>query len=471
MSRYGEYLGFISRASSQLVQLSMLALSAMYLDPVEFGVYSLASAFTILVQMISFCGLPDYMVREEKSENLDSSIFWVSVFVAVILSSIVFIFSYSFYSIFGTGDVQKILGLLLLGQPLAAASSWYSAILMREGRTASLFKSVIIQNAISICVGVFLVALLQSIYALVVYRLISAIVTLSIFVLVVRRGPSWLLDFKVAKSALKFSSALYGSKGVAFLYGYGAEILIGAYLNVSDAGLYRFASRFSVLGADIIFQTFRVFAITRFARAFRERLEVNYIFLDYICAVTFFLSVFMGGLIVWVGPAIEIILPDDWILALPVLYVLCMVKLASVVDVLAEPFLALAGNGKMLFVYRLTGLSALLLIIGISAQYGLVVVAFSQLAVVFMTNILAVYLLSSRYGFNYGEIVRSQMLGYFPLLVFITLFYFFNIHFEEVVFSNYEFVAFTLVVVVVSGGVLYFGYRCGLVKRYLFNNE
>ena len=396
-------LSFAALGFRQAVTIIILLVASDFLDPATFGIFTLSLAFVALLQSLAYAGIHDFIIREKGGGDLLDTAFWVMVAISTVGAAILCAVAPALGRTFESDDFAAILTLLVLNQPLAASLAWVQAVMLREERTTPFYVMIIINNAVALVVGVALLFIMGSIYALVIFRWVQVGCGAALFFSYQRRFPRFRFSRPLAKRAMSYSSGLYGSRLLSYLFGYGADIILGVMFTTAEAGLYRLGNRIATGLADIFNAPLRTFAWVSFGAAHRQDRSFGKELEEFIGTASFILLCLCVTLMVFAEPLISALLGEAWMGAVPVVYALAVARFAGVPDLFLEPALGAAGRTGTVLWYRLVSVVLMLAAVSVVSPLGTAAVAWAQTAVMGVMGVVALVLI--------GRVIQADVAG------------------------------------------------------------
>lgn len=382
-------IAFLGRTSQQVFTVVLVLIAAAFLSPAEYGVYTLATAFAILLQTFTYTGFYHFIVREEGPLGtvLDTC-FWCMMAVACIGAGVLFGAAPFLSSAFKAPNFSTVLSVLALDQVLGTPIAWISAVMIRRQQLRPLYAIMLVQNVLSFIAGLVFLLVWQSIFALLAYRLTKTGLGIIIYFSYNRSFPGFNFSPKLALSAFRYASGLYGSRVMGFLSQYSGDLLLGLMFSTAEAGLFRFGNRVATGMTDVIIQPVKSFALSQFGAAQRSREDFVAIYARFASTTLMLLGITCIAIALLVGPAVHAFLAPRFFEAIGVTHALCVARAATVGQMFVEPILS--ARGKTASYFFLTTASAVIAIaaIVIAAPLGLLAVAWSQSVAIVMSGAL-----------------------------------------------------------------------------------
>jgi len=345
-------LGMVARIVSQVMTLVLLLLAGRFLTIELFGVFALAVILLNFSQTIMFTGVYAYLLKEPDIRPTLPTAFTVHSALAV----------FFFLAILLVGfGISFIPGQMLLAQLVAATcaiplisllSCWLEALALRRHKVRYYYLSLLTSEVLGFALGVWMLLNDYGVWSLVASRYVTYTVIAAMLFLAERSlpRPGWNRDH--ARRITNYGAGLYGSAALTFLTLYWSDIAIGALLNARAVGLFRMGARTATAAFDIFAQTTRVLAWQVTGRYSREGRLQEPVWVTMYASLITLVAAGLGSMAVLGEDLTLVILGEDWLPMVPVLQLVCLVRIIATFDLVAAAQLAAAGDTKFLFRVR-----------------------------------------------------------------------------------------------------------------------
>lgn len=353
-------VGVSARLSVQLMSFAQIMLASRFLDLSEFGVYAVAWSVGVIINTFLFTGYYHALLRTLDFEADRDSTFWVilalGVVGAVVLLGIGLI----------AGGVSNVMGttfLLLAGFPLLRApTAWNEASLLRDQRVRTVSTYVVAGEVLATLVVYFGLKAGLGISALVLGRYVAAGSDLILTSALLRRIPAF--HFRRAAVLRGWATALplWITSGVGMFSNYGADLILGAFLNPSAVGAYRGGARMSQTVADLVMQPIEMLSWSRFSRLAKEGKEGE-------LRDAWLETIALGAASVWpmlmcfalfAKDIVSLIFADIWGPVAPILVIMCGARAIYFLSILLEPTMVCRNRARAQLLIRSFGAIVLL---------------------------------------------------------------------------------------------------------------
>ena len=402
-------IAFVALAVQQIGGLAVVLLAARFLSPSEYGVYSIAAIFLMLLQEMTFAGVTQYIVTQKGDEKaLLATTFWL-IFGFSTAGSIIFFAAAPLLAVaFDAPQLTSVIQLLALAQPVAAYTAWASAILMRRKQMRLHFSLVGLQNLIALVGGVATLFWWQSIFALVAYRYFRTFSGLLCYLIFVRESPGWKIDKVLGRQLFSYSSHLYGTRFLQFFSNYGADLMLGVTMSTAAAGLYRLGNRIAMVPVELIGQPVRTFALAQFGDAHRYDKPFSPLAAAFISSMIFLMGCIGATTSIFGKEMVTYLFQPAYMAALPVAMALIVRSILGIGDSLLEAVLASIGKTRLIFWHRTFW--AVVVVVGMfaAAPFGPGPVAWTLAAIMFFATAMTLRHFVRYAGIRLGAVVVAS---------------------------------------------------------------
>lgn len=405
-------VGVASRVAAQVSAFVLVLVASRSLDLAEFGAYAIASALSVIFTTLVYTGIYHILLRSPDLDRDRDTFFLLQLGIgcagAAAMAGAAFLFGDP-----GSGSTAFALLSLSPIPALASMSAWMESQLVRAGRIRTTSSAVMASELVSLLTAILMFRAGHGIGALILARFTSMAFILVLYGVLVRRAPRPRLRHATARAALKEAWPLWGSVSLGMLSNYGADIILGAFLNPTAVGAYRAGSRVANTAADVVVQPLGQISWARFARleadstpelirtAWKENMA-----LGFALVVPAMVSLYL------LAPGIVAVLLDpSWGAAAGVVTILALARGTYVLTFLLEPTLTCLGRGRQQFYVRAADaalLVALLLTIGRSSAEA---AATAVLVKDVLISVVALRITMAAAGLRLADLTRTMAPG------------------------------------------------------------
>jgi len=360
-----------AQAIKLVLHLLIIMALARLLNPQDYGLFAIVAIFTGLGVALIEGGLSMATVQSNNiTHQQASNLFWASVFIGLIATTIIIIMSPLVVFFFKEEALSGMLVVMALSFFFGGMSVQHDAILHRQMR----FKVIAFISVISLLIGgvfgVWFAMMDYGYWALVISYLLTSFVRLILCWWYVSWIPSWIKRKTGARSLLSYGLHLALGNVVAYLSKNATPFSIGLIGGVHFLGLYNRTFAIASIPATQAFPP--VLSVLRPAlfRVAKDKQKLKFVSISIMSKVAWVTT--MISLVIFLAAdwIVLIMLGEKWLEAVPILKILAMFMFASPITSLTGIMLMAVGNAKALFRWQIISFLLLLLFLVFGSFWG-----------------------------------------------------------------------------------------------------
>ena len=239
---------FIDIIARQSIVFIIGIILARLLSPSEFGLIGMTTIFISLSQTFIDGGFGQALVRKQDCTQADySTVFFFNLFISLLLTGLLFIFSGSIARFFNEPDLKLILQVLSFGLIILSISVIQSVILIKRIDFRTLAKISIISSLLSGAIGIYMAIKGFGVWSLVVKNLAGITFTSILLWIWNKWSPGFIFSMKSFRELFSFGSKLLASNLINKIYDNIYLLVIGKYFSVRELGYFTRATQFNNL--------------------------------------------------------------------------------------------------------------------------------------------------------------------------------------------------------------------------------
>ena len=244
----GIFYTAISKYSDVFISIFIGAILARLLTPEEFGIVAIISVFISFFNLLSSFGISAAVVQNKSLTDDDlSSIFSISIVFGLFLSAIFFFsapFIASFYDKPILINLSRLMAFAILFNSLTVVPN---AIILKRLQFKELGIITVIVRIVSGVAAIILAYSGYSYYALIIYGILSGLLSLMAFYYLAPVKPSLFIRISSLRKIAKFSTFQFLFRFINYFAGNSDNLLIGKYFSASALGFYDKAYRLMLM--------------------------------------------------------------------------------------------------------------------------------------------------------------------------------------------------------------------------------
>lgn len=317
---------FAERCGAQGVAFVVSIVLARLLEPTDYGLISLVTVFTTILQVFVDSGLGTSLIQKKDADELDfSTVFYCNiVFCAILYVGLFAAAPYIavFYNNAELTPVVRVLGLTIVISGLKGVQQAYVSRHMIFKR---FFFATLGGTIGAAAVGIFMAYYGFGVWALVAQQIFNATVDTIILWVTVKWRPRWMFSFQRLKGLFSYGWKLLVSSLVNTVYNDVRQLIIGKVFSSADLAYYNRGKQFPNLIVTNINTSIDSVLFPIMADSQDDTERVKSMTRRAIMTSSYIMWPMMLGLMATGKNVVHILLTDKWMMCLPYLYIFCFV--------------------------------------------------------------------------------------------------------------------------------------------------
>lgn len=261
--------------------------------------------------------------------------------------------------------------------------------------------------------------LYRSVWALVFGRLTDVVLICLLSYILHPYRPRWHLDWEKVRSLWRYGRHIMWTTIVDFMINQGDSLFVGKVLGTTSLGLYRYALRFSNLGASEVQGVLRQVTFPAFSRIQDDPEKIVSGYKKTIRYITLLAYPICGGLFVLAPEFVSVILGSAWLTMVPAMRALCILSLFYCV----HTGVIYRSQGRPDFQTRVSLIRLVIIVLSVyplTHWFGLVGTALSLLLSILLIFPYQFGLLNQLIGFSLANFLRLVFVPFAGTAVMVT---------------------------------------------------
>jgi len=356
------------RLAARFLGLFSIAILARILVPADFGLISLAYAFSRAIDTTAYLGVDYVLLRgSDFDRDLYSTGFTISIIKSTITATMVACFSHTFAVFFKDPRLEPILYLFALGLVFEGCENLGVIEFRRTLRFDKDFILLAAPRLIAVVVSIFLAIVLKSYWAMVVSILVAKISRTALSFILHPFRPR--ITLVARKRLLRFSIWMWATSIAFFIRDRADAFVVGRLMNTANLGLFSAASEIAILPITEIVEPVGRVLFSGISAAYHGGMEVGKAVARSLGAVTFILLPAAVGISLIAAPLIYVTLGAGWMAGYPLVQIIAPWAAWSIFSSVGSSALVVQGNPRVV-TFMTTGLAILrppVLILGLTS--------------------------------------------------------------------------------------------------------
>lgn len=397
----------LERGGTQGIQFLIQIILARILTPEDYGVIAIIMIFIALANVFIQSGFNTALIQKKKTDDIDlSSVFYLSLGVAVILYIILYLTVPIIANFYKTTELIKILRVLSLTLFLGVFNSIQNTIIIKNMEFKKEFFSSLTAVFFSGVLGVILAYNNFGVWALVYQQLVNQFLICLILWNIVKWRPKFLFSLERIKILFAFSGKILLSSLFDTFYMNITSLVIGKIYTTSMLGFYNRGNQFPQLIISNFNSSIQSVIFPALSAVQENKNRIKEIVRRCIVTSSYIIFPLMIGLMVIATPLVKILLTDKWLPCVPYLRIFCLSYALWPIHTANLQAINAVGRSdiflKLEIIKKILGLSILV----ISMNYGMYAIAIGVL----MTGILSSFINGqpNKIILNYGYLEQIK---------------------------------------------------------------
>jgi O-antigen/teichoic acid export membrane protein len=301
--------------------------------PEEFGVIAMMHIFIILAQCFIVSGFSTSLIQKKDADRLDfSTILYCSLFLAVIIYSIIYItspFVADFYREPILEQVMRVYGLTLF---ISAYNSVQRAWVARHMKFKLFFYSTLSGNVVSGIIGITMAYAGFGVWALVSQVLSSQIINTIVLAVIIPWHPEFVFSKYRAIPLIKYGWKILGSDLISTVYFQLRQLLIGKFYSASDLAFYNRGVHIPELVSSNIDKSLGEVLFPALSNQSDSTKKIKEMTRKTMRLTSYILFFVLTLLIILADPIVRIVYTEKWIQCVPYFQLMALAKMIQTVS-------------------------------------------------------------------------------------------------------------------------------------------
>lgn len=315
----------MERGATQGISFIISIILARLLLPEDYGLIALVTIFISLSRVFVQSSFNTALIQKKDANEVDfSSVFYLSLFIAVLLYVILFFTAPLISMFYDKPQLIQVFRVLSITLFFGAVNSIQNAVIARKMQFKKLFFSSLGAIIISGTIGIVTAYQGFGVWALVIQQLVNGFMVTAILWFTVKWRPKLIFSFQRVKGLFSYGWKLLVSTLIDNLYMSLRSLIIGKIYTPDMLGYFNRGKQFPQLLVSNINGSIQSVMLPTLAAEQDNRKRVKEMVRRSIVTSSFILFPMMIGLAVVAEPLVKILLTDKWLPCVPFLQIFCI---------------------------------------------------------------------------------------------------------------------------------------------------
>ena len=405
---------FLERSGTQIVQFIVQIILARLLLPEDYGVVAIVTVFIAIANVFVQTGFNTALIQKKKIDDTDySSVFYLSLFVALVLYILIFIFAPTIADFYKQPILKPIFRVLSITLFFGAVNSIQQAVVARNLDFKKYFFSSIGAIVISAIIGIYLAYKGYGVWALVWQQLINTFLIMTILWVTVKWRPQLRFSFKKLKELFSFGWKLLCSALIDAIYRNIYDLVIGKKYSSANLAYYNRGKQFPNVIIQNIDSSISSVMLPTLSKEQENREKIKRMVRRSIVTSCFIIFPLTIGLIVTAKPMVQLLLTDKWLPCVPFLQILSVVYMFWPIHTANLQAINSIGRSDIYLKLEIMKKTLGIITLIITLPMGLIAMAVGQIFVGIISTIINAFPNKKLLNYSYVE----QIKDIFPSLI------------------------------------------------------
>lgn len=370
----------IEKLAMQLIQFIIGIVLANLLTPKEYGIIGVLLVFIAISKVFIDSGFTQALIhKQERNEHDISSVFYVNILISIICYAILFLFSQNIADYYENKELVLLLKVFALSLIINALFTVPNTLLTIDLNFKVVTKINLSATIIAGIIAIYLAYIGYGPWALVWQALIRALVVSCIVWFFVKWRPRLIFSWTSIRQLFKFGSNLLAGSLLNTAVNNFYALFIAKMISTQDLGYYTRGTQF----ADVVF-SFVNMSMNRVLFPGLATIQDNIKKLvshtrKIIRSISVLVVPVFFFLAVMAKPIIQILLPDIWLPAVPIMQFLCIARLITLISGVNVNILTVLGKTNLILRQQYIKITVRVAIFFVTVQYGIFYIALGEL--------------------------------------------------------------------------------------------
>ncbi len=401
----------VEKICSALLQFVVSLVLLNLLSPEDYGLMAIVAAFPAILMPLVDSGFSQALIRKGEVDDLDySSVFYVNITISVVLYATLVAIAPACGRYFGAPDFAVIAPILYLLIPINSFSNIQNAILQRTMEFKNLSLYVLLANAISSAVAIWMAVRGLGVWALVGQRLGVVIVKTALMWMGSSWRPRWQFSLERIRGMFRYGSRILLSDLVSNVYYQISNLFIGKFYTKADLGYYDRGNKIKEMPVTSTIMAVLGVTFSAFSRQKEDKVKLHDNARKVYILWAFVMFPMMCGLIAVAEDMFRVLLTDLWLPAVPYLRILSVAGLLAPLSVISFNLVKVCDDGNVIFRIEFIKKLIATAILAITIPIGVKAIAWGQVAI-FVSDMTINCITAGRYvpGWRLGARIKDAL--------------------------------------------------------------
>ena len=317
---------FAERCGAQGVSFIVSIILARLLLPEEYGVVSLITIFTSILNLFIDSGFKNALIQKKNADQLDySTVFYFNIFMGIVLYLCMFAAAPAIAHFYEKDYMVPYIRVMSLTLVLGGINGVQTAVVAKRMEFKRFFYATLGGTLFSAVVGIWMAYEGMGVWALIAQKLVNQLINTTILWVTVRWKPSLLFSFQRLKPMFNYGSKLLGSSFLNTMTTNLSSLIIGKVYSSAMLAYYDKGRRIPNLVVENLQSSVQSVLFPVLAERQDQKQEVGKILRRSFTTAAYCIFPCMVGIAVCGESIVRILYTEKWISMVPYLQLWCFI--------------------------------------------------------------------------------------------------------------------------------------------------
>lgn len=363
-----------------MIQFVVGIVLARILTPEEYGVMGILFVIIALLQVFVDSGFSKALIQKQDRTLVDiSTVFFFNIGVSIFCYVLLWVaspFIAEFYNNLELSLYIRVVGISLFFNALVAIPI---TILTIDVNFKSIGRVNFISATVSGVIAIIMAYLDFGIWALVFQTIIRVVIALLVVFFIVSWRPVFMFSATSFKNLFSFGSKLLYSSLLNMVVNNFTSIFIAKLSSVKDLGYYTRGTQFSDVVYGVFSSVLDSVLLPTLSQIQNEQKKLVNVTRKIIKSTAIINIPLFMLLTLLAEPLIKTLLTDKWIMAVPIMQIMCIARMITIISGININVLYAIGRADLALKQQYVKIFVRVVLVSISLKYGIIFIAFAEL--------------------------------------------------------------------------------------------
>ncbi|MHB1052278.1 MAG: lipopolysaccharide biosynthesis protein [Thiobacillus sp.] len=410
--RHSMVWAFGTKYALMVVQFISTVFIARLVTPDDIGIYTVAAVFIGLGQLIREFGVNRYIIQEsDLTSDRIRAASTLNLMFGWGAGVVVFMASWVVGGFYGRAEVQEVMQLLSINFLFVPFGAITFAFLRREMRFREMMWIQVLSAIVGASVGIATAWHGEGYRALVWSAIAGTLTTVALCQVFRPKAVSLKPGFREIGHVFRFCRYAGSDSILSHLNSSAPDLILGKVLGMQMVGLFSRAAGTIAMFNSVVLDGLASVVLPYFSKALREGKETRTAYAHAVGCITGLAWPFFAILGLLAAPIIETLFGSQWREVVPLVQLMCLGACVIALFSISSDVLTALGQVRAVFHINLTVTSVKIILIMLTAMYGLLVVVAALQIVAVLRLVLVNRQISRHVGLRLRDIWKPLLMN------------------------------------------------------------